>query len=77
MNRLAASRALTKCCDVDGCAIGIPFGPKHFRFFIRRLNSWTANAILSLPNRREPCRRQIGEVRTSPFLLIRLGSVTW
>lgn len=33
MNRLTASRALTKCCDVDGCAIGLPFGPKHFKFF--------------------------------------------
>lgn len=33
MNRLAASRALTKCCDVVGCAIGLPFGPKHFKFF--------------------------------------------
>lgn len=42
MNRLAASRVLTRCCDVDGCAIGVPFGPKHFGFFIRRLNSWTA-----------------------------------
>lgn len=33
MNRLAASRALAKCCDVDGCAIGLPFGPKRFKFF--------------------------------------------
>ena len=33
MNRLAASRALTKCCVVVGCAIGLPFGPKHFKFF--------------------------------------------
>ena len=33
MNRVVASRVLTRCCDIDGCAIGIPFGPKHFKFF--------------------------------------------